>query len=468
MTNAITAPENTIEEPLPLAMLEQVGQNVFRCYQCNKCSSGCPLADRFDLTPNQVMRSIQLNDPLVLESKAIWLCASCQTCTTRCPQQIDVTGVMNALRIEAKQRGIPPAIPEIARFNEYFMRFVRKLGRVPELPLILAYNLREKKPFRDLGMGFQLIKRGRLKFLPHFGRVPKNVKPIAEPKDKVGYFPGCASLSSAAEYDRTARTAAEHLGIEFVEPPNWVCCGASSAHAIDEKEAHELPMTTLSTIEQMGLDTVTSPCSNCFSRLKAAEQTAKGDLPSSHETGGVGSEVRVQHLLDTIMDRVSPEQIKSKVERPLSGLKVACYYGCLITRPGEATGAEHVEYPIKMDRMIRALGAETVEWSCKTECCGGALGLTQTDVALEMSRKVLEDARACGAEAVVTMCPLCHMNLDARQRALELDRETPILHATQLMVLAFGQGTKAALLDKNLVDPRPLLESKHLLGDSAH
>ena len=121
-----------------------------------------------------------------------------------------------------------------------------------------------------------------------------------------------------------------------------------------------------------------------------------------------------------------------------------------------------------MDRMIRALGAETIEWSCKTECCGGALGLTQADVAMEMSRKVLEDARDCGAEAVVTMCPLCHMNLDARQRALELDREIPILHATQLMVLAFGQGPKAALLNKNLVDPRPLLESKHLLGDSAH
>jgi heterodisulfide reductase subunit B len=168
------------------------------------------------------------------------------------------------------------------------------------------------------------------------------------------------------------------------------------------------------------------------------------------------------------MDRVSPEQIKSKVERPLSGLKVACYYGCLITRPGPASDAEHVEYPIKMDRMIRALGAETVEWSCKTECCGGALGLTQTDVALEMSRRVLEDARDCGAEAVVTMCPLCHMNLDARQRALGLDREIPILHATQLMVLAFGQGTKAALLNKNLVDPRPLLESKQLLGDGAH
>jgi heterodisulfide reductase subunit C len=206
MTSAITALGSASAEPLPQSVLEQLGQNIFRCYQCSKCSSGCPLADRFDLTPNQVMRSVQLNDPHALESKAIWLCASCQTCTTRCPQQIDVAGVMNTLRIEANRRGIPPGIPEIARFNQYFMRFVRMVGRVPELPLILAYNLREKKPFRDLGMGLQLIRRRRLKFLPHFGRVPKKVTPIAEPKDKVGYFPGCASLSSAAEYDRTART----------------------------------------------------------------------------------------------------------------------------------------------------------------------------------------------------------------------------------------------------------------------
>ncbi len=468
MTNAIAAPERTEQEPLSLSMLERLGQNIFRCYQCSKCSSGCPLADRFDMMPNQVMRSLQLNDPRALESRAIWLCAGCQTCTTRCPQEIDVTGVMNALRIEAKRRGIPPAIPEIARFNDLFLRFVRRLGRLPELLLILAYNLREGKPLRDLGMGIRLMLRGRLKPLPHFARPPKQVVPLAEPKDKVGYFPGCASLSSAAEYDRTARVAAELLGIEFVEPPGWLCCGASSAHAVDEKLAHELPMSTLKTVEQMGLDTVTSPCSNCFARLKAAEHGAQAHAAAGSGDGGYRGEVRVQHLLDTIMDRVSPEEIARRVERPLRGLKVACYYGCLITRPSQLTDAEHAEYPMKMDRMLRALGAETVDWSCKTECCGGSLSLTQTPVALEMSRRVLQDACDRGAEAVVTMCPLCHMNLDARQRALEMDREIPILHATQLMVLAFGQGPKTALLHKNLVDPRPMLAAKQLLGDGAH
>jgi heterodisulfide reductase subunit B len=464
MTDAIATPQSAADEPLSRSVLGQLGENIFRCYQCNKCSSGCPLADHFDLTPNQVMRSLQLNDPQALGSKAIWLCAGCETCSTRCPQQIDVTGVMNALRVEAKRRGIPPAIPEIARFNELFLRFVRWMGRLPELPLILVHNLREKKPFRDMGMGVQLMRRGRLKPLPHFARPPKKVERLADAKDKVGYFPGCASLSSAAEYDRTARAAAQILDIELVEPPGWICCGASAAHATDQKLAHELPMSTLSTLEKMGIDTVTSPCSNCFARLKAAEHSASQDPPAARGNGEYRGEVHVQHLLDTIMDRVSPEQIASRVERPLRGLKVACYYGCLITRPSRITGAEHAEYPVKMDRMLRALGAETVEWSGKSDCCGGSLSLTQTSIALEMSRKVLDNARACGADVVATMCPLCHMNLDARQQALELDGDIPILHATQLMVLAFGRGPREALLHKNLVDPRPLLESKQLLA----
>jgi heterodisulfide reductase subunit B len=464
MTDAIAAAANASAEPLSQTVLGHFGENIYRCYQCNKCSAGCPLSDRFDLTPNQVMRSVQLNDARVLESRAIWLCASCQTCTTRCPQQIDVTGVMDSLRIEANQRGIPPAIPEIARFNSLFLRLVRLVGRVPELLLILIYNLRQGQPFRDLRMGLRLIRRGRLKPFPHFARPPKHVKRLADPKNKVGYFPGCASLSSAAEYDRTAREAARLLDIELVEPPGWTCCGASAAHATDKELAHEMPMSTLSTIEKMGLDTVTSPCSNCFARLKAAEYTNRQNGSPRDESAEASSSVQVQHLVDTIMERVTPEEIARRVKQPLQNLKVACYYGCLITRPSQITGAEHAEYPMKMDRMIRALGAETVEWSGKTDCCGGALSLTQTSLALEMSRKVIDNARDCGAEAIVTMCPLCHMNLDARQESLGLDREIPILHATQLMVLAFGQGPKAALLDKNLVDPRPLFESKQLMA----
>src|ERR1019366_8950645 len=123
-----------------------IGENVDRCWQCVKCTAGCPLADQFDLTPNQVMRALQMNDASVLACRAIWLCASRHTCATRCPRGIDVTAVMDALRIEAKARGVPPAIPEIPAFNSIFLRLVGFFGRLPEALLMLVFNLARGKP----------------------------------------------------------------------------------------------------------------------------------------------------------------------------------------------------------------------------------------------------------------------------------------------------------------------------------
>jgi heterodisulfide reductase subunit B len=170
--------------------------------------------------------------------------------------------------------------------------------------------------------------------------------------------------------------------------------------------------------------------------------------------------VAVQHVLDTLVDRAGLQKIETRVKKPLAGLKVACYYGCLVTRPPKITQAEHAEYPMKMDYLMRALGAEPVDWSYKTDCCGGALTLTQTPLALEMTGKILQNAHDCGADVVATVCPLCHMNLDARQTQIGLDFQMPTLYATQLMTLAFGLGSEASALQKNLVDPRTVLEAK--------
>ena len=463
----INALHDTHREPLSTAVLDNIGQNIFRCYQCVKCTAGCPLAERFDLTPNQVMRSLQLNDSSVLNSKAIWLCASCQTCTTRCPQDIDVTGVMDELRIEARNRGIKSTVPDVQQFNWLFMLFVKWFGRVPELIFILVYKLMRGKPLADMGMGMRMLKKGKLTLLPHFARTPKKVKPLKNPIGKIAYFPGCAASSTSKDYDQTVRSTATALGIELVEPPGWVCCGSSCAHATDRTEAKVLPMRTMATIERMGMDTVTSPCSNCFSRLKAAEVDGMNDSKALAKVekytdykyqGTVG----VQHFVDTIMEHATPDYISGKVKRPLDGLKVACYYGCLITRPADVTGAENPEYPMKMDHLLQSLGAQTVDWSFKTDCCGGPLSVTQTEAALGMSSNVVENARDCGAEAVITMCPMCHMNLDARQEDMKLSFEMPIFHSTQLTTLAFGLDVKESHFDKNHVDPLPLLHSKKL------
>ncbi len=452
----------TTHPNLAQTIQQATGQNAFLCYQCVKCSSGCPLAEHMDLLPNQVMRAVQLGDQRVLESKTIWLCASCQTCTTRCPQGLDIAGIMDALRIESKKQGLPPAIPEVDKFSRLFLADIGLLGRLYELGLMGGMNLWTGQLFKDMGMGVDMIRRNKLKFIPGLTRPPKKVKPAEKRNGAIAYYPGCSLHSTAAEYDHTVRAVAEQLELDLIEPPGWVCCGSSPAHSSDHTLATVLPMRTLATVEQMGLDTVTAPCSACFARMKAAAYTVANDPVMAHEVESeIGyayrGTVEVQHLVDTLVDRAGLAKIEAAVQQPLKGLKVACYYGCLVTRPPQMTQAEHPEYPTKMDEVLRALGAEPVDWSYKTDCCGGALSLTQTPLALELTAKILRNAYDCGAEAVAAVCPLCHVNLDARQSQMKLDFKMPVLYLTQLMALAFGLGEKKAALNKNLIDPRPVL-----------
>ena len=161
---------------------------------------------------------------------------------------------------------------------------------------------------------------------------------------------------------------------------------------------------------------------------------------------------------------VGLDKIEASVQKPLEGLRVACYYGCYLTRPADITGAEHPEYPLDMDYLMQRLGAEVVDWDYKTDCCGGSLGLTETPIAHEMTAKILRNAHQRGADAVVTVCPLCHINIDGRQGQIkDLGFEIPVFYATQLAAIALGLGEKSAMLNKNLVDPRPLLREKELI-----
>jgi heterodisulfide reductase subunit C len=157
----VTTYEKDSAETLAQTIQAEIDENVFLCYQCVKCTSGCPLSDHFDLTPNQVMRALQLGDKSVLESKTIWLCASCQTCTTRCPQGLDIAGIMDALRIEAKRRGLSPAIPEVEAFSNIFLRDIGLLGRLYEVGLMGGMYLATAGKIlkdtgqlqKDMGMG---------------------------------------------------------------------------------------------------------------------------------------------------------------------------------------------------------------------------------------------------------------------------------------------------------------------------
>ncbi|GAB4472425.1 MAG: hypothetical protein Kow00124_10450 [Anaerolineae bacterium] len=447
-------------------VMDELEQNVYLCYQCVKCTSGCPVSAYFDWQPNQIMRALQLGqDDIALESETPWLCAACQTCSTRCPQGLDIAAIMEFLTREAVARGITPKVAVVRKFNQAFMREVKLWGRAYELGLMAEMKLRTGDITGDLDLGVRMVSRGKLGFLPQPARHPRRAKPVPGAARAVAYYPGCSLHSTAGEFDHSTRAVCEALGIRLIEPKGWVCCGSTAAHRADPQAAISLPLQNLILFEQSGFSEVTMPCAACFNRHKVAQhEVAAGHAEPEVDGVRYQETVQVNTLISTILTHVGIEGIEAVVKQPLTGLKVAPYYGCLLTRPPEVTGASAPENPTDMDQILAALGAEVVDWSYKTTCCGAAHSLTRPDIVLDLSSRLIQEARRAGADALAVACPLCHMNLDARQFQMGLSETVPVLYFTQLMALAFGLGERAAALGKNLADPRPLLRSKGLGG----
>ena len=459
----------TIQPDLAQRVRDELGENVYLCYQCVKCSSGCPVAEYMDWQPNQIMRALQLGQAdIALESETPWLCANCQTCSTRCPQGLDITAIMEFLTRESLARGMKPAIPAVDHFNKSFMREVRLWGRAYELGLMAEMKLRTGDLLSDMDLGVKMIAHNKLAFLPSPTRPPRKVKPVPGAAQAVAYYPGCSLHSTGAEFDHSTRAVCAALDLNLIEPDGWVCCGSSAAHRADPAEAHRLPMENLKIIEQSGFDEVTMPCAACFNRHKAAQYEHRHGSGHPIKTRAAPEQpyqdtVQVNTLVETLREHVGVESLIENVRQPLEGLNVVCYYGCLLTRPPDVTEAPHPENPTDMDELVAALGATVLDWSYKTQCCGAAHSLTRPDIVLDLSSTLIEQAQAAGADVIAVACPLCHMNLDARQFQMNLAAPTPILYFTQLMALALGLPEKTAALRKNLVDPRPLLQEKGLL-----
>lgn len=460
----------TIDPALAKRIQEELGQNVYLCYQCVKCSSGCPLSEFFDWQPNQVMRALQLGqEDIALESKTPWLCAGCQTCTTRCPQDLDITAIMEFLTREALERGITPPISEVRIFNEAFLREVGFWGRAYEPGLMVEYKLRNLQSlFDDIDLYIRIIRKMKVGFLPSIGHPPRKVKPVPGAANAVAYYPGCSLHSSAKEFDQSTRAVCEALELELIEPKGWVCCGSTAAHRADPEAALRLPMENLAIIEQGGFQEVTMPCAACFNRHKAAlYEIRHHDQERQAIAKALGynykDNVQVNTLVQTITQRLGTAKVAEKVLKPLEGLRVVCYYGCLLTRPPQVTEAENPENPTDMDELVAALGAEVLDWSYKTCCCGASHALTRPDIVLKLSSNLVNQARQAGADVIAVGCPVCHLNLDGRQFQMEAEHHIPILYFTQLMALALGLPEGAAVLNKNLVDPRPVLRERGVL-----
>ena len=155
------------ESPLAKSVLSESGQNVNLCYQCMKCAAGCPVSYEMDYKPAELIHAIRLGmDDIVLNSKTMWLCASCETCTTRCPQEVDVAKVMDAVKITAVRQGIKPAIPQVASFNRAALSNIKMCGRMYEVGMIIGLKLRTFEFFKDAVMGMKMFRKGKLKMIP--------------------------------------------------------------------------------------------------------------------------------------------------------------------------------------------------------------------------------------------------------------------------------------------------------------
>jgi heterodisulfide reductase subunit B len=288
----------------------------------------------------------------------------------------------------------------------------------------------------------------------------------------IAYFPGCSLHGIAREYDRSARLVCERLGIRLVEVEDWNCCGATAAHSLDHDLALGLSARNLSVVNRMKHGAVTTPCAGCFSRLKRAshELTNSGEATRKMEQKlgtTLGRLPAVTHLLQLFMEERGPRGMAQPVVRPLNGLRLAAYYGCLLTRPHSIVRFDDPEQPLSMDRLFQALGAETVTWPHKAECCGGPFAASEPAIVIDLGGQVLEAARQAGAEAIVVACPMCQVNLDSRQNEIEKDRGTrynlPVIYFTQLMGLAYGYSPRELDLRRLLVSPVSLLREKGFL-----
>lgn len=279
------------------------------------------------------------------------------------------------------------------------------------------------------------------------------------------YYPGCSGQGTSIEYDQSTRAICAALGVELVDIPDWSCCGSTPAHTVDHVLSAALSARNILQAETMpDIKGIITPCPSCLTNLKT----------SSHRMRDAGFKKKVDKLLDgtcknnlpimsvlqVLYEQVGLEKIKARVSKPLTGLKVAPYYGCIMNRPPEVMDFDDCENPIAMDRIMEAAGADVRPYPLKVECCGASFGIPKKKMVTTLSGKLLDMAADCGATSMVTACPLCQMNLDLRQsqidRASGRIHKMPVFYYTQLLGIAMGLDKSSLMLNKLCVDPGPV------------
>ena len=296
---------------------------------------------------------------------------------------------------------------------------------------------------------------------------------------RLAYYPGCTLKTNARNFEESTKATANTLGLELVEPSRWNCCGTVHALAKDDVMHHLAPIRNLIRVEELndkgavdGKQVVTL-CAMCYNTLKRSNQVFNNDSDKRKKIRDImtkediqyGGGVGVIHYLE-VLKGLGWDKVAEQVRKPLEGLKVAPYYGCLLLRP-RGIGIDDADNPTIMEDLLKALGAETVSYAYSQKCCGSYHTVHMKETVADLSHKILKQAEDAGADVLATSCPLCEYNLGPRQTQVKKQypsfNSIPVVYFTQLMALAFGLGDKATAFEVNRPDPRPLLEEKGLL-----
>jgi heterodisulfide reductase subunit B len=286
------------------------------------------------------------------------------------------------------------------------------------------------------------------------------------------YYPGCSLERNASAYNTSTLAIARQLGIELVEIDDWNCCGATEYISLNKWAAYALVARNLALAARTpGInEQLVAPCSACFLNLSKTEHymAASADFSSKINTalaaGGLSYDaghLRVRHLLDVVINDVGFPAIAAKVTKPLKSLRIAPYYGCYIVRPGYLGQFDDPEYPTLLDQLMKVLGADVVDFPMKAHCCGGHMTQISESVSMDLLHRLLNSAASYDADMIVTLCPMCQLNLDAYQdnvnRYFKKNFHIPVLYFTQLMGLAFGLAPEELEIGKEFIDARPAL-----------
>lgn len=292
---------------------------------------------------------------------------------------------------------------------------------------------------------------------------------------KFAYFPGCSLEKIASSYNKSTLETTKVFDIELQELDDWNCCGATTYFHVDQLLAYTLVARNLALAEKEGLDLV-APCSACYKNAFFTNQILKEDKDLAEHINFAleeddlqfNAEIAVHHLIDVFVNEIGMDEITAKVTNPLKGLQIAPYYGCQIVRPRK--NGEEIENPRFFEELISAIGADPVNFPERLRCCGGSLIMTSRVPALNMVRILLQSAERNGADVIATACPLCQVNLECYQTAVNeefgTDFKLPVLYFTQLLGLSLGLSPKNLGFGVELVSAKPIF--KKLLSKEAN